>query len=103
MPHGFRQRVAIAAAASDIFGNLPRVRRQPARQRVPVCEGMLRVRESLEAGAKMPVTLERAHFPGRKLTVIGPMQRSRAAPDSSRSKPAYPAPHAHRGPPPRFY
>ncbi len=76
MPHGFRQRVAIAAAASDIFGN--RFRGFGASllgNAFPFAKEGSGVRESLEAVAKMlddgwNVLI----FPEGKLTVIGPMQ-----------------------------
>ena len=76
MPHGFRQRVAIAAAASDIFGN--RLRGFGASllgNAFPFAKEGSGVRESLEAVAKM---LDEGWnvliFPEGKLTVIGPMQ-----------------------------
>ena len=76
MPHGFRQRVAIAAAASDIFGN--RFRGFGASllgNAFPFAKEGSGVRESLEAVAKM---LDEGWnvliFPEGKLTVIGPMQ-----------------------------
>lgn len=76
MPHGFRQRVAIAAAASDIFGN--RIRGFGAGllgNAFPFAKEGSGVRESLEQVGRM---LE-GHwnvliFPEGKLTVIGPMQ-----------------------------
>lgn len=76
MPHGFRQRVAIAAAASDIFGN--RLRGFGASllgNAFPFAKEGSGVRESLEAVAKM---LDQGWnvliFPEGKLTVMGPMQ-----------------------------
>ena len=76
MPHGFRQRVAIAAAASDIFGN--RLRGFGASllgNAFPFAKEGSGVRESLEAVARM---LDEGWnvliFPEGKLTVIGPMQ-----------------------------
>ena len=76
MPHGFRQRVAIAAAASDIFGN--RLRGFSASllgNAFPFAKEGSGVRESLEAVAKM---LDQGWnvliFPEGKLTVMGPMQ-----------------------------
>lgn len=76
MPHGFRQRVAIAAAASDIFGN--RLRGFGASllgNAFPFAKEGSGVRESLEYVAKMlddgwNVLI----FPEGKLTVVGPMQ-----------------------------
>ncbi|MBK7125890.1 MAG: AMP-binding protein [Dehalococcoidia bacterium] len=76
MPHGFRQRVAIAAAASDIFGN--RFRGFGASllgNAFPFAKEGSGVRDSLEAVAKMldggwNVLI----FPEGKLTVGGPMQ-----------------------------
>jgi len=76
MPHGFRQRVAIAAAASDIFGN--RLRGFGASllgNAFPFAKEGSGVRESLEYVARMlddgwNVLI----FPEGKLTVIGPMQ-----------------------------
>jgi len=76
MPHGFRQRVAIAAAASDIFGN--RFRGFGASllgNAFPFAKEGSGVRESLEYVAKMlddgwNVLI----FPEGRLTVIGPMQ-----------------------------
>lgn len=76
MPHGFRQRVAIAAAASDIFGN--RLRGFGASllgNAFPFAKEGSGVRESLEYVARMlddgwHVLI----FPEGKLTVIGPMQ-----------------------------
>ncbi|HEX6031810.1 MAG TPA: AMP-binding protein [Tepidiformaceae bacterium] len=76
MPQGFRQRVAIAAAASDIFRN--RVRGFGASllgNAFPFAKEGSGVRESLEYVAKM---LDEGWnvliFPEGKLTVIGPMQ-----------------------------
>ncbi len=77
MPHGFRQRVAIAAAASDIFGN--RFRGFWASllgNAFPFAKEGSGVRESLEYVARMldggwNVLI----FPEGKLTVVGPMQR----------------------------
>lgn len=76
MPHGFRQRVAIAAAASDIFGN--RLRGFGASllgNAFPFAKEGSGVRESLEAVAKM---LDEGWnvliFPEGKLTVTGPTQ-----------------------------
>jgi long-chain acyl-CoA synthetase len=76
MPQGFRQRVAIAAAASDIFGN--RIRGFGAGllgNAFPFAKEGSGVRESLEYVAKM---LDEGWnvliFPEGKLTVIGPMQ-----------------------------
>ncbi|PFG74479.1 AMP-binding protein [Tepidiforma thermophila] len=76
MPPGFRRRVAIAAAASDIFGN--RLRGFFASllgNAFPFAKEGSGVRESLEYVAKMlgegwNVLI----FPEGKLTVIGPMQ-----------------------------
>jgi long-chain acyl-CoA synthetase len=76
MPHGFRQRVAIAAAASDIFGN--RVRGFWASllgNAFPFAKEGSGVRESLEYVTTMieggwNILL----FPEGKLTVVGPMQ-----------------------------
>jgi long-chain acyl-CoA synthetase len=76
MPPAFRRRVAIAAAASDIYGN--RVRGFTASllgNAFPFAKEGSGVRESLEYVAKMlgegwNVLL----FPEGKLTVIGPMQ-----------------------------
>ena len=80
LPQGFRQRVAIAAAASDIFGN--RVRGFGASllgNAFPFAKEGSGVRESLEYVAKM---LEEGWniliFPEGKLTVIGPMQPFKA-------------------------
>jgi long-chain acyl-CoA synthetase len=76
MPTDFRQRVAIAAAASDIFGN--RVRGFGAGllgNAFPFAKEGSGVRESLEYVAKM--LSEGWHvliFPEGKLTVVGPMQ-----------------------------
>jgi long-chain acyl-CoA synthetase len=76
MPAGFRQRVAIAAAASDIFGN--RIRGFGAGllgNAFPFAKEGSGVRESLEYVAQM---LDRGWnvliFPEGRLTVIGPMQ-----------------------------
>lgn len=76
MPRGFRQRVAIAAAASDIFGN--RLRGFGASllgNAFPFAKEGSGVRESLEYVGKM---LEEGWnvliFPEGRLTVIGPMQ-----------------------------
>ncbi|MGH2633717.1 MAG: 1-acyl-sn-glycerol-3-phosphate acyltransferase [Tepidiformaceae bacterium] len=76
MPQGFRQRVAIAAAASDIFGN--RFRGFVASllgNAFPFAKEGSGVRESLEYVAKM---LDEGWnvliFPEGKLTVAGPMQ-----------------------------
>ena len=76
MPQGFRQRVAIAAAASDIFGN--RLRGFGAGllgNAFPFAKEGSGVRESLEHVGKM---LEGGWnvliFPEGKLTVIGPME-----------------------------
>ncbi len=76
MPHGFRQRVAIAAAASDIFGN--RIRGFGASllgNAFPFAKEGSGVRESLEYVAKM---LDEGWnvliFPEGMLTVVGPMQ-----------------------------
>jgi long-chain acyl-CoA synthetase len=76
MPQGFRQRVAIAAAASDIFGN--RFRGFGASllgNAFPFAKEGSGVRESLEYVAKM---LDEGWnvliFPEGKLTVVGPMQ-----------------------------
>jgi long-chain acyl-CoA synthetase len=76
MPHGFRQRVAIAAAASDIFGN--KLRGFGASlfgNAFPFAKEGSGVRESLEAVAKM---LDEGWnvliFPEGKLTVMGPTQ-----------------------------
>ncbi len=76
MPQGFRQRVAIAAAASDIFGN--RLRGFGASllgNAFPFAKEGSGVRESLEYVGKM---LEQDWnvliFPEGKLTVIGPME-----------------------------
>ncbi|HQW51413.1 MAG TPA: AMP-binding protein, partial [Tepidiformaceae bacterium] len=76
MPHGFRQRVAIAAAASDIFGN--RFRGFGASflgNAFPFAKEGSGVRESLEYVAKM---LDEGWnvmiFPEGKLTVMGPTQ-----------------------------
>jgi len=76
MPQGFRQRVAIAAAASDIFGN--RFRGFVASllgNAFPFAKEGSGVRESLEYVAKM---LDEGWnvmiFPEGKLTVTGPMQ-----------------------------
>ena len=75
MPSRFRQRVAIAAAASDIFGN--RIRGFGAGllgNAFPFAKEGSGVRESLEYVAKM--LDEGWHvliFPEGKLTVIGPM------------------------------
>jgi len=76
MPHGFRQRVAIAAAASDIFGN--KLRGFGAGlmgNAFPFAKEGSGVRESLEAVARMlnegwNVLI----FPEGKLTVGGPTQ-----------------------------
>lgn len=80
LPQGFRQRVAIAAAASDIFGN--RFRGFGASllgNAFPFAKEGSGVRESLEYVAKM---LEQGWniliFPEGKLTVIGPMQPFKA-------------------------
>ncbi len=77
MPHGLRQRVAIAAAASDIFGN--RFRGFWASllgNAFPFAKEGSGVRESLEYVARMldggwNVLI----FPEGKLTVMGPTQR----------------------------
>lgn len=76
MPQGFRQRVAIAAAASDIFGN--RLRGFGASllgNAFPFAKEGSGVRESLEYVAKM---LDEGWnvliFPEGRLTVVGPMQ-----------------------------
>ena len=76
MPAGFRQRVAIAAAASDIFGN--RLRGFGASllgNAFPFAKEGSGVRESLEYVAKM---LDEGWnvliFPEGRLTVVGPMQ-----------------------------
>ena len=76
MPRGFRQRVAIAAAASDIFGN--RVRGFGSAllgNAFPFAKEGSGVRESLEYVGKM---LDEGWnvliFPEGKLTVIGPME-----------------------------
>lgn len=76
MPHGFRQKVTIAAAASDIFGN--RLRGFGASllgNAFPFAKEGSGVRESLEYVAK---TLDEGWnvliFPEGKLTVVGPMQ-----------------------------
>ena len=76
MPHRFRQRVAIAAAASDIFGN--RLRGFGASflgNAFPFAKEGSGVRESLEYVAKM---LDEGWnvmiFPEGKLTVMGPTQ-----------------------------
>jgi long-chain acyl-CoA synthetase len=76
MPAGFRQRVTIAAAASDIFGN--RLRGFFASllgNAFPFAKEGSGVRESLEYVAKM---LDEGWnvliFPEGKLTVVGPMQ-----------------------------
>ena len=76
MPADFRQRVAIAAAASDIFGN--RIRGFGAGllgNAFPFAKEGSGVRESLEYVARM---LDEGWnvliFPEGKLTVIGPMQ-----------------------------
>jgi long-chain acyl-CoA synthetase len=76
MPHGFRQRVAIAAAASDIFGN--RLRGFGASllgNAFPFAKEGSGVRDSLEYVAKM---LDEGWnvliFPEGRLTVVGPMQ-----------------------------
>jgi long-chain acyl-CoA synthetase len=76
MPHSFRQRVAIAAAASDIFGN--RLRGFLASllgNAFPFAKEGSGVRESLEAVARM---LDEGWnvliFPEGKLTVMGPTQ-----------------------------
>jgi long-chain acyl-CoA synthetase len=76
MPHGFRQRVAIAAAASDIFGNRWRgFGASLLGNAFPFAKEGSGVRESLEAVAKM---LDEGWnvliFPEGKLTVVGPMQ-----------------------------
>lgn len=77
MPHGFRQRVAIAAAASDIFGNRWRgFTASLLGNAFPFAKEGSGVRESLEYVAKM---LDEGWnvliFPEGRLTVIGPMQR----------------------------
>ncbi|MEP7216577.1 MAG: lysophospholipid acyltransferase family protein, partial [Anaerolineaceae bacterium] len=76
IPQGLRQRVAIAAAASDIFGN--RLRGFGASllgNAFPFAKEGSGVRESLEYVGKM---LEQGWnvliFPEGKLTVIGPME-----------------------------
>ena len=76
MPHGLRQKVTIAAAASDIFGN--RLRGFFAGllgNAFPFAKEGSGVRESLEYVAK---TLDEGWnvliFPEGKLTVVGPMQ-----------------------------
>ncbi len=76
MPSGFRQRVAIAAAASDIFGN--RVRGFGSAllgNAFPFAKEGSGVRESLEYVARM---LDEGWsvliFPEGKLTVVGPME-----------------------------
>ena len=82
MPHSFRQRVAIAAAASDIYGN-------PVRgflasllgNAFPFAKQGSGIRESLEYIALM---LERRWnillFAEGKLTVMGPTQRFKSGP-----------------------
>ncbi|MCO5200747.1 MAG: AMP-binding protein [Chloroflexi bacterium] len=77
MPHGFRQRVAIAAAASDIFGNRWRgFTASLLGNAFPFAKEGSGVRESLEYVAKM---LDEGWnvliFPEGRLTVVGPMQR----------------------------
>lgn len=76
MPHDFRKKVTIAAAASDIFGN--RLRGFGASllgNAFPFAKEGSGVRESLEYVAK---TLDEGWnvliFPEGKLTVVGPMQ-----------------------------
>lgn len=77
MPHGFRQRVAIAAAASDIFGNRWRgFWASLLGNAFPFAKEGSGIRESLEyvekiVGEGWNILL----FPEGKLTVIGPMQR----------------------------
>ena len=75
MPQGFRQRVAIAAAASDIFGNRFRGfgaslsgTRFPSRKRAAACESLEYVAKMLDEGWNVLI------FPEGKLTVVGPMQ-----------------------------
>ena len=76
LPHGFRQRVAVAAAASDIFGN--RLRgfwSALLGNAFPFTNEGSGIRESLEQVNQMlndgwNVLL----FPEGKLTVVGPMQ-----------------------------
>jgi long-chain acyl-CoA synthetase len=76
MPAGFRQRVAIAAAASDIFGN--RVRGFGASllgNAFPFAKEGSGVRESLEYVAKMlDGKWNVLIFPEGMLTVVGPMK-----------------------------
>lgn len=76
MPHGFRQKVTIAAAASDIFGSRWRgFGASLLGNAFPFAKEGSGVRESLEYVAK---TLDEGWnvliFPEGKLTVIGPMQ-----------------------------
>lgn len=76
MPHGFRQRVAIAAAASDIYGNKARgFGASLLGNAFPFAKEGSGVRESLEHVVEM---LEEGWnvliFPEGRLTVMGPMQ-----------------------------
>ncbi|HEY4668422.1 MAG TPA: AMP-binding protein [Tepidiformaceae bacterium] len=76
MPHRFRQRVAIAAAASDIYGNRARgFGASLLGNAFPFSKEGSGVRESLEHVVEM---LEEGWnvliFPEGRLTVIGPMQ-----------------------------
>ncbi len=79
MPSRFRQRVAIAAAASDIFGN--RFRGFGASllgNAFPFAKEGGGVRESLEnVGRMLNEGWNVLIFPEGKLTVVGPMQRFR--------------------------
>lgn len=80
MPPGFRQRIAIAAAASDIYGN--RVKGffaslfgnafPFAKEGAGIREGLEFVVKMLDDGWNVLV------FPEGKLTVVGPIQRFRA-------------------------
>lgn len=76
LPHGFRQRVAIAAASSDIYGN--RVRGFFASligNAFPFSKQGSGIRESLEYVTKMlDDGWNVLFFPEGRLTVIGPMR-----------------------------
>jgi len=88
MPAEFRQRVAIAAAASDIFGQShSRFWVQSPGERLPFAKEGSGVRESLEHVAKM---LEEGWnvliFPEGKLTVCGPTQPFKSGTGAARGR-----------------
>jgi len=76
MPQGFRQRVAIAAAASDIYGNRARgFAASLLGNAFPFAKEGSGVRESLEhVVAMLDERWNVLIFPEGRLTVIGPMQ-----------------------------